>query len=457
MKTTSHLLKDLAAMAVVSIVYICTIRYILPWLIGPDVLHMIHMSATFGIIDKYSFLATTAILTGLSVQTSFLGLWSILFLMLAALMFTTLSLLNGLGWQKSRYFGFFILSFLWPYSVFLFTYANRDTIFSLTLTAAILSCANLLKYTNEKHKRRQFFMWYVPGLLVGLSCVLRPEAIVMVPFFILGFFLVTRRDEVSLQGARWLNIITVVMVITFNSVLKSEFFPTYTTQQNYSATAYLNPLSTILSDPEIVANLPESDRDILFTVIDKDRIRPNIGNIPAFFNGTFDQEAYIENQKSFDDAAIRTLINHPGKFLGNRFTVFASSQGLGEDYNLIPLPPVGKVVNSKYLNSPPSAAEVEVTRSRFRALMQVDDANPLSLTLWNMGLALLIYLALLLKWKKAPLTSLLILAQFARCGVVFLTAPATFTIYYATLQTGLFPIVLMFFIERKFGRQLFKS
>lgn len=227
---------------------------------------------------------------------------------------------------------------------------------------------------------------------------------------------------------------------------------TYLTNDvRYSVTTAINPLSVMLQNPPLKGEHVVEKLADINAVLNLDVLRqyPSYSEIPSYWNGAL-QPDFSNHLKSFRSAYLYIVLHNPDTFLVARAKTFLAANGAYEPYP--PVLPIGLLGRDDELaaNERVVAAQFErdnvfttpinpsVKKTVTRTLLGIDEHNkltPLGHITWNLfaPLAFLVIVFFHAARKKRWFWVIACVLVLLRFPIIFLTAPASYFMYYLPL------------------------
>ena len=345
---------------------------------------------------------------------------------------------------------FFFIPMLFPTVIFYNLLAMRIVLYSY-FEILLLSLILFKWYNKEQINTSDMLIW---GVLTAILATWRSEGIVYIvciPIVILISF----RKQINIKKASFFAIATLLIFTSINFI--NNFIRNYEQlPQDYKLTAIASPLAAILKT-DFNSNNPEADLIIIDRVMSVDDLRTMEGST-AFWHGhpfVYTEEEFREFVIVYANLAIRNLPT----LLENQFFWFRQTSGFiffdiapnrstlnlferrdryvyewfhDELYLTSPINYSLRAFVVKFLEGRNAEGEYNILRGIFYNLV-----FPIAITL-----AFMIYSIFKRKWPIA----IVAFAMLSKTGVVFLTAPASFFMYYLPIYIcgyGLGVIVLL--------------
>ena len=295
-------------------------------------------------------------------------------------------------------------------------------------------------------------------LLYLLSAVLilwRSEGMIFI-FFIPILMAVTYKNLRKVYIVGLMLLVNICTYIGYSKIVPSN--------DKYSLVVFINPLSVMLQDDLKGENIQE-DLEKINQVFNIELIKenPNYNDIESYwkYSDTLFQENYQEHKGEFYKAYADILINNPISFLNARFKTFFATNGMNTEYREL-----GNFTDY-YSKENSTNASIELFLSKFEIMNPINKElkNEIEMFLlgagkyentlirpvfWNaipimIGIFIIMIISAI---KKDFIFSILSLSLLAKTAVVFLTAPASYFMYYLPEYIcGIVLIVLYIFIN----------
>lgn len=233
-------------------------------------------------------------------------------------------------------------------------------------------------------------------------------------------------------------------------------------KMKYELTAYMNPLSIILTDENV--NITDIDLEIMDKVIDieKTKAEAYYYETPAFWNGAVREGFTKQEFSNFKKEYIKLITLNPDSFLSARTRTFVAAAGFSpqayyvSDYinNYIITKPENKAAElllSKPMNYPLNLKIRQIAVDYLDFSKSKITTLNFTMLFWNfipivLGLLIIIFRT---KTIKDPLLWMALIC-FGRIPILFLTEPGSyFMYYYPTYLAGAFVIIIYLFDRMK--------
>lgn len=433
-------------------------RLILVWLTYPGLLssdleHMIYMITSFELTDKFSYTATLMTLAGAGLTGSITGIIALeaTLQLCGVYLAVSYAIRSRMNLMATAILLAAILAL--PASLLFSVYPGRDAIFLYSVNLAFFLIA-LRKLNADENQ--PVLSEIATGFILALPMTMRGEAIVMAPLLLLGIALAGH----SLRAKTLMGVGFVVASLILVPVLNVQSVRLFG-ERNYTATALINPVHEIIfltgedTSGRAAYMRPRGDLreplEKISRVIDLDIARQGYdsGNIGIWFNpNAIRHDASDEDWAAFHEGAVELIVQNPHIYLANRARVLVSTNGLTHTIMFPYWDNAASFAQSMPFQAlaHPEYDPEQVSRNMrlaYWASSFFGYHGSISWIIWSMLPALGLSLAVLVFWRSTPLAAVLSLANLARCGVVVLTAPATFVTYYSTLYVSVWVIVMI--------------
>lgn len=238
----------------------------------------------------------------------------------------------------------------------------------------------------------------------------------------------------------------VVLMIVINAVTYLGYSKIIPSDSRYQTIIFMNPLSIMLQEDLKGDNIQE-DLEKIDKVMDVELIKENPSYIetPAYWNyqNTIFRDDYEEHMTEFYMAYIDIVINNPMEFLEARVKTFLASSGMDDstakvgaftEYFINETDKSEAITEflDKYKIMNPINANLKVSIET--SLVGVGNAKETIMRpiFWNVVPILLLMFIVMIERliHKDFIVCMIILSLFAKTVVVFLTAPASYFMYY---------------------------
>ncbi len=282
-------------------------------------------------------------------------------------------------------------------------------------------------------------------LLIILSTLIilwRSEGIIFLVFIPIMLLITYKK----LRKPIFATLICAILILNsyiYKSALKKYEDPMY------NLVIYINPLSIMLQQPlngdveEALANL-----DKVFS-IEEIKKYPSYQEIVAYWEGNAIRENYKENADKVMRNVVKIILNNPISFISARLKTFIASSGMdftannevdSRFLNLILFNEDSwqvKQIQNEYAGFTPINPKLKTGVETFlMGVIKQSENNiqitPIKVIFWNfLPILIIISILLIIKFiKKQWLIFTLCLSILAQAGIVFLTAPASYFMYY---------------------------
>ena len=343
-----------------------------------------------------------------------------------------------------------------------------NNFFPLRITMNVYLELLTLTWVYRKYSLRGDFSWIeavAAGLVLFLLSFWRSEGIfyLAAPFVIWWFF----RDR-KMIGAKCVTMLGISLVL-FLGFTKMDKMAGEDWQIQYKTTAIINPLSTMLTEDKVQDNSKDEIKTINESMdVELLRNEAQYWNILVYLeNGErLYRDGYVENYNDLIGAFLGIVKKNPELFLKNRAKVFLISNGNYDEstywWSINNLTKYDGDERSEIVEPWGMVPiNIDLRRNILEFLEGVSWHGA-----WKFWNAIPIIIATVVSFiiliiRKKWLASILIFGLLLRTGIVFLTAPASFFMYYyAIYLEGLLfvaAIIAIFVYNRSKGRRHVKD
>ena len=317
----------------------------------------------------------------------------------------------------------------------------------------LLSVTLIFDYLEKKQigKEKLLLLYLLSAILI----LWRSEGLIFI-FAIPVLMAITYKNLRKVYVIGLMIIINICTYIGYSKIVPSN--------DKYGMVIFINPLSIMLQEDLQGENIQE-DLEKIDKVFNLELIKenPNYNDIESYwkYNDTLFQEDYQEYKGEFYKAYADIIINNPISFINARLKTFLATNGMDSEYREI-----GNFTDY-YSRENPTNASIELFLSKFEIMNPINKevkneaemfllgsgkyANTVIRPIfWNVvpvmiGIVLIMIISLI---KKKYIFTLLSLTLLAKSAVVFLTAPASYFMYYLPEYIcGIILILLYVFIN----------
>lgn len=291
-----------------------------------------------------------------------------------------------------------------------------------------------------------FVKFFYIFILSSILLLWRSEGIIFIVFIPILIFVVYRKN---------LNVIKILLI--FITLLLTVFMYKKITNYNsyfklrndeYGLTIYVNPLSLMLNDNLKGKNIGKDIKSINKVLkVDVLKKYPDHHESKAFWTWQVITDDFQKHLSEFKKAYIDIIINNPFTFLKYRINTFIASSGIEDDYTPLSTGNLTYYYNDLEVkewvvdiiknNSDMHPLNNNLRNTTEKILLGVDENDVLlnkyyQKIFWNViPMLLLMLLSLIISLiKKANLLLLIELSLCAKTIITFLTAPASYFMYY---------------------------
>lgn len=238
----------------------------------------------------------------------------------------------------------------------------------------------------------------------------------------------------------------VVLILIINAITYLGYSKIIPQDSRYQTLIFMNPLSVMLQEDLKGENI-EEDLNKIDKVMDVKLIKENPSYIetPAYWNyqNTIFREDYKQYMGDFYKAYADIIINNPVEFIKARIKTFLASSGMDESTanggaftryfsgNTEKSEAISNFLD-KYKIMNPINKELKVSVEALLAGVEGAKDTIVRPVFWNVLPILILMFIILIERliHKDFITTMIILSLYAKAGVVFLTAPASYFMYY---------------------------
>lgn len=290
---------------------------------------------------------------------------------------------------------------------------------------------------NNSFSIKQILLLILTSVIMVLW---RSEGLVFIIFapLIIGFGY--KKLNIALKIAGIFFISMIVSYIGFNKVFKEN------EDKSYSLLVYVNPLSNMLQED---INVTDKDLEAIDKVMDIELIKqnPSYTETPSYWNGRLIRDDYKDNLSNTTKSYIKIILKNPISFIKARFATFFASSGM--DGKVIPQVEnrflnhiAGKENNnfieefcSKHNGMKPIFKNLKINIESFLngENVRTGEQNQfMKVVFWNFipVLLIILFIGIMNLFKRNWLVAIMCISLIAKSGLVFLTAPASYFMYY---------------------------
>lgn len=331
------------------------------------------------------------------------------------------------------------------YGVFLFPSIIINNLYVIRLTIysyIMLLLASILIFDKINKEEISIAKAILLIILSTLIILWRSEGIIFLVFIPIMLLITYKK----LRKPIFATLICAILILNsyiYKSALKKYEDPMY------NLVIYINPLSIMLQQPlngdveEALANL-----DKVFS-IEEIKKYPSYQEIVAYWEGNAIRENYKENADKVMRNVVKIILNNPISFISARLKTFIASSGMdftannevdSRFLNLILFNEDSwqvKQIQNEYAGFTPINPKLKTGVETFlMGVIKQSENNiqitPIKVIFWNfLPILIIISILLIIKFiKKQWLIFTLCLSILAQAGIVFLTAPASYFMYY---------------------------
>ena len=274
-------------------------------------------------------------------------------------------------------------------------------------------------------------------VLSALIILWRSEGIIFI--FILPILMtITYKNLRKVYLVALMLIINIITYLGYSKIIPSD--------SRYQTLIFMNPLSVMLQE-ELKGDNIQEDLEKIDKVMDVKLIKENPSYIetPAYWNyqDTIFREDYKQYMGDFYKAYADIIINNPVEFIKARIKTFLASSGMDESTskggaftryfsgNTEKSEAISNFLD-KYKIMNPINKELKVSVETLLAGVEEAKETGIRPVFWNVLPILILMFIILIERliHKDFITTMIILSLYAKAGVVFLTAPASYFMYY---------------------------
>jgi len=332
----------------------------------------------------------------------------------------------------------------------------RDSFFSLIWVLWMLCLWLLLKGWMQAQGRSLAAM----ALVAGLLGVYRTDALAgVLPGMLLLWWCVGRRRYPGQRGV-WLMLLPCLAGLSF-TILPDQLLDRAQQQGNhwderakreYALTLIENPLGFIVRQPDV--QLSGAQREAIEQVFRVEDLRQHYcaANLCTFYGGFWNRDSTDAQRKQAAAAAMQVFAAHPLHFLHSRWDTLrtvghASSQTQCN----------ATTMRERNFAMAWQGEAAQHTFATMQQLLHAAEGPQGARWWWSVPLFAAVALALLLGVRQAPATAALAGLLLLRTGLVFLAAPAGFTVYYLPLYLMVPVLLLLRWLECRQERKPVKE
>lgn len=344
-----------------------------------------------------------------------------------------------------------IFTVCWPAIVFSTLITFRSTllaVFELWLVAYI--------YFVKPDEKIRIQSLYIIGFLTIILSVWRTEGIyhlIIIPIYLLTSY-GKKNIKVIIQFTITIFLCTFILQNAYDFVKNDEF-----DKMRYELTAYMNPISIILSDKNV--NLENIDLDKINKVINVENTKknPSYYETPSFWSDGVQPNFNKSDFKEFKKEYMKLVLKNPDIFVGARTRTFVAASGFSltgyyiSDYIDAYLNKEADnqsvaLMMSKELNNP---IHNELRHQVINYLNMTKNSIGLIngiILFWNfipLVVCLLFILIRIRSWKE-PLLFMILLC-ILRLPLLFLVEPGSYFMYYYPLYLASGFIIIVYTLE----------
>ena len=330
---------------------------------------------------------------------------------------------------KTKWVGALFLVLLLPPIIYNNLYPLRITMYTYIELL-------FLTWLYKKYKENEKFdvaSTLISAITIFILAFWRTEGIYYLALPLIIYFLFKKNGKILLKSIS-IVIISVTLVGAFSNLDKKADYKKYI---EYKTTAMINPLSILLQE-ELKGDI-EQELEKIDKVMDVEVIRqnPQNWNILIVFKPEYNlyRSDMVEHYDGITSAYLKIILNNFSAFLKQRWEVFEITNGDYDmeynyyalnDYNDFSTERTDIVKQSKF--GKPINIEL---RNNFLKFLRGEKLEFI-IKFWNVKPVLLILAIIMVIFiiKKKYIEVLIIVNLFAKTILIFLTAPASFFMYY---------------------------
>ena len=302
--------------------------------------------------------------------------------------------------------------------------------------------------------------------LILLSIIItlwRSEGMIFIIFIpaIMAFSYKDIKEAVKIAGIFFIALI--ISYVSFNKIFEEN------EDKSYSLLVYVNPLSNMLQEN---LELDEEDLKTIDKVMDVELIKqnPSYTETPSYWTGNLIRENYKNNLEGVTKSYAKIILKNPVSFMKARLATFFASSGM--DKKVIPqvenrfLYHLSGLEKNEFIQQ--FCDEHKSLNSLFKDLKigiesfligeNVVNENQnqfVKVVFWNfipvlIGIFIIGIFSII---KKKWLIALLSIALLAKSAIVFLTAPASYFMYYFPEYITGFVLICITIYEKNSGKE----
>lgn len=212
----------------------------------------------------------------------------------------------------------------------------------------IILAIQIIKLEKIEEKNLDNKLKYIIiGLLAAIVGILRPEAIVYVPFIIFFIFIINKK--ITFKTKLVLTVLTILFLVIIRIPQNDK--------NEYKSTAILNPLSYLIGYDDLKWGNNSTDKENGITTINKifdyDSLKKHSSYLtldlaysdPDAWNRNFSQNDFLELVKTY----VKLIIYNPLKWLHGRYLTFSTSYSRIGGFSYATF--FGKYIDNNIINS----------------------------------------------------------------------------------------------------------
>lgn len=305
-------------------------------------------------------------------------------------------------------------------------------------------------------------------ILISLLILWRSEGIIFAIFAPLLMFLVYNQKGINILKTLLLIVINGIIIVSYNNAINGLDGWIEESNNRYGLTIYINPLSEMLQydlkGKNIEKNLQDIDKVLNLDILKK---YPSYIEIQSYWSEPENliREDYKEHMSAFKKSYIEIVINNMDIFLSARMKTFLATSCMYEGHsgnmdsrflafymkNGYKEQVVEKFVNNYKLTKPiNSSLKVNVENALLGRNVNDKSYNTaFGLIFWNVIPSILVIVVCgIISLIKKNWEYLLICISLISCvGIIFLTAPANYFMYYLPVYISAIIIGVLFITE----------
>ncbi len=358
-------------------------------------------------------------------------------------------------------------------------YPLRLTLYSYLLLALFVL---IIDSYIDKKTRANKGLFILSAALIALVCFWRTEGIIyiiLLPLVAYRFGVIQAILKRRVWGYAYICIALLMLLGVYG--LTNHY-----SNKQYSLTAVINPLSTMLQSPlsgdSLDTNLEKIDKVLDISLL---RSMPSYAEVPSYWSGVVRPD-YQNHLSGFYTAYLSVVKDNPGIFLSARTKTFLATNSLDSNtfnptfmslLSYTSFPHGGKTIEYKNstlnsavtqnfyqsnINSYPLNIDLKYSMSHF--LLMLDSSNRVSIVgkfVWSVIpiIVLLLILLIVLVIKRVWVLAIVCYLLLLHAALVFLSAPAMYFMYYIPIYLcgGVLLSVVLIHLIKPFPISVIKS